>query len=543
MTAHTRIAMLYLRLIWRQLKIVGAHLKTIGKIVWSFAKSHKIVSSIVAAALATGLGAAAYFGASKAATTIAEGPAVHLVRVGDVSASAPISLIGIVRATREANVAPDISGTVSAVYRNLGDYVPAGTIIAELKNDTQRAAVAAARAALQKAQSGSVVGGISVENAQNSYAAAIDTARSTVQSAYSTIDDAIARKADQTFSNPNSPQPHFNVSSSNSQLVVNVQNDRLAMQAIRARESTVVVATLSPGDLLAELSLLGSEVKSVQNFMQDLVAALNAAVPTYGITEATIAGYRADVSAGLASINALASSLPGVSEMLKTKRAAVDIAQTSLATGSTGESADVAAAEANLALQLAGLEKTLIRAPISGTVNRLDLDVGSFVNASVPIVYITSAGGLEVVAFVSGNDIADIAVGAKAKVGASVDGVVARVASALDPLTKKAEVRVFVPPSAPLVAGQSATVSVERSAPKVPSANPTLTVPLTAIKITPQSPLVFTVNDAHQLVGNPVVLGTLRGDSVDIVSGVTATMQIVEDARGLKEGQAVIVNP
>ncbi|MEK7063603.1 MAG: biotin/lipoyl-binding protein, partial [Patescibacteria group bacterium] len=285
--------MLYLHLIWRQLKIVGLHLYTIGKIVWSWAKSNPLLAGSTAIVLVVAIGALAYFfGGSAATPTLSDTRSVTLIRVGDVSESAPLSLIGTVRATREANVAPDISGTVAAVYRSLGDYVGAGTILAELKNDTQRASVAQARAALQKTQSAVAVGGIGVESAETSYAAAQDTARATIQTAFATIDDTVSRKADDMFSNPGSAQPHFNVSSSNSQLVGEAESGRLAMQPILTRHSKVELATMSAEQLQAELTLLASEIKIAQAFMQDVVGALNGAVATYSITDAVIDGYR-----------------------------------------------------------------------------------------------------------------------------------------------------------------------------------------------------------------------------------------------------------
>ncbi len=533
--------MLYIHLIWRQIKIVGAHLFTILKIGWSWAKSNRIAASAAAVVLVAAIGTLAYFfGGSAGTATLSGTRSVNLIRVGDVSQSAPLSLIGTVRATREANIAPDFSGTVSAIYRNLGDYVGAGTIIAELKNDSQRAGVAQARAALDKVKAGVAVGGIGVGSAESSYAAAQDTARATLQTAYATIDDAVSRKADDMFSNPGSSQPHFNVSSSNSQLVSDVEGGRLAMQPILTRHSGVQLATMTAEQLQAELATLAAEIKLAQGFMQDLVGALNGAIPTYSITDATIDGYRTSASAGQAGVNALAATITSTSELLTAKKAAVAAASTGQATGVTGVSADIAGAEANLAAAQANLEKTLIRAPISGTINRLDLDVGSFVGASQPVVYMTNAGGLEVVAFVSGNDIADIAVGAKVKIGASVEGTVARVAGALDPVTKKAELRVAIPPAAPFVAGQSATIAIQRAV-RTGSSASGLSIPLSALKITPQGPLVFTVNDTSALVANPVTLGALRGASVVIETGLTTDMNIVEDARGLKEGQQVQV--
>ena len=63
-----------------------------------------------------------------------------------------------------------------------------------------------------------------------------------------------------------------------------------------------------------------------------------------------------------------------------------------------------------------------------------------------------------------------------------------------------------------------------------------------AAKITPKGPVVFTVSSST-LVANPVVFGAITGDQVVIVSGVTPEMDIVTDARGLSDGETVIVDP
>ncbi|MEK9177326.1 MAG: hypothetical protein AAB923_03445 [Patescibacteria group bacterium] len=146
-------------------------------------------------------------------------------------------------------------------------------------------------------------------------------------------------------------------------------------------------------------------------------------------------------------------------------------------------------------------------------------------------------GGLEAVTYVTGADLPDIVPGAKATVGAGVMGTITRAAQALDPVTKKAEIRIGIPDAAGLVSGQSVTITIERAVKKGTDA---LFVPLSALKITPESPQIFTVDDG-KAVPHPVSLGALRGTKVEIVAGATADMRIIEDARGIKEGQEIIV--
>jgi multidrug efflux pump subunit AcrA (membrane-fusion protein) len=152
-------------------------------------------------------------------------------------------------------------------------------------------------------------------------------------------------------------------------------------------------------------------------------------------------------------------------------------------------------------------------------------------------MYITNTGGLEAVAYVSSGDIRDVAVGAKASISGAVTGTVVRVAGAVDPVTKKAEVRISVPADAPLVSGQSATIEIARAVRKI--TDTTITIPLSAVKITPEGTIVFTLSSESQLVAHHIVLGSLHGSKVDVASGITLDDVIVKDARGLKVGQKV----
>ena len=48
--------------------------------------------------------------------------------------------------------------------------------------------------------------------------------------------------------------------------------------------------------------------------------------------------------------------------------------------------------------------------------------------------------------------------------------------------------------------------------------------------------------NANKLVAKPVALGSILGDRIVVLSGVIPDMQIVVDARGLADGDTVIVN-
>jgi RND family efflux transporter MFP subunit len=503
------------------------------------AKTHKLVSLAVIALLVAGGMGASYFLKGKPEGPSDERRQVTLLSASDLAAPEPVSLIGEIRSVSEANVAPDSAGTVAHVYRSLGDTVLAGSVIAELKNDSQRAGVAQAEAALDKAKTNVAVTGIGLGSAQDSLAAAVTSARNTILSTYATLDDAVHKKGDEVFSNPDSSQPHFIVSTSNSQLVINAETGRLAIQTVFAREEQANPPT-TPESALSELATLSNDAKEVRGLLSVIVSALNKGIASGSVTEAAIAGYRSDASAALSNVNGAAANVNAAIENLKTKTAAVQVSSENLSGGGS-QNADIRVAQANLQAARANLEKTVIRAPITGTINRLDLEVGSFANASVPVVYISNAHGLEVVAFVSERDIGDIAVGAEAVVGKTVKGRVSKLASALDPVTKKAEVHISISENAALVSGSSVSVSIARSSREAAAGTP-LTIPLSALKITPEGPVVFTVANGI-LVSHPITTGGLAGSRIAVSSGFTSDMEIVEDARGLKDGEQVIIAP
>lgn len=461
--------------------------------------------------------------------------AVSLITVGEVSQSEPLELIGQIRAVREASVAPDGSGQVKAVYRGLGDFVAAGSIIAELENARERAQVAQARAALEKTRSLVNVQSLSLGTSETSFESAIQSSRATSQGARSTFKDAVRRTTDKMFSNPDGSQPKFSVLSSNQQMLLTAEAGRVSMQPLIARYDASSIPDTYDGVVL-ELETLSKDAIAVEKYLTDVASVLSQSVTSPSVSDALISQYQLEVNAALQSVSATRSLLSGALEQIKARQAGVNIAKENLSNRG-GVSADILAAEANLAQAEALLETTIIRAPISGSINRIDLEVGSFASPGVPRVYMTSSGALEAVAYVTERDIRDIKVGAKVTIGGNVAGSIVRVARALDPITKKAEVRIALPQSSELVPGQSATIRIERVANGVTS---TVSIPLSALKITPDGAIVFTVLD-EKLVPVPVTLGRLRGSMVDIDSGLTLDSVIVEDARGLKDGETVEV--
>lgn len=458
-----------------------------------------------------------------------------------------LPVVGTVRSQSEAEVRTESSGQIVRLYRQLGDYVGAGSIIAEMENARERASLLQAEgvfdgAEAQLAKTEGSARNEQLANLQAALTSAGATAVNTLLSAYATNDEAIRRKADQMFSNADTPAPKFNVLVTDSQLTIDLENSRLVIRQYLTREAEAGRELSADTEADQEINGTEDETRAIKNFLDKLTAALNKAVPSQSVSEATIASYKTDANAARTSVTAILSSLAG-------SRQALEVARNNLAQGVTGGQAeDVAAARAqvkqaqgSLATARAAFEKTIVRAPISGSINSLSIDRGDFVSAFSPAATIANNDALEVVAYVTERDAREIVAGGAARIAGVAAGVITRIAPALDPLTKKIEVRIGITsPDVSLLNGEAVSVELMRTTVRG-SVPLKIVIPLSALKVSVDANVVFTVDTESRLVPHAVILGELLGDRAVIEEGVTADMWIVLDARGLRAGEIVIV--
>ena len=477
--------------------------------------------------------------------------AVVVQSVAELSAQAtPLSAVGTVSSKSEATVLAQKSGQISAVYHSLGDSVYTGTIVAEIDNASERAAlqqaqgsVDAATAALAKVKNGTRSEQLDI--LKSALAAAKSGAVNTLLSAYASVDNAVKGSADALFSNPNGIQPRFNVPTSNSQGRTTVENVRSTLRPTLEREASMAATISVSSDLKTELSQVETEIRSMRDFLDTITTILGNAIITPDYSAAIIA---ADLSSVTGARTALTSSLSAISAA----RSGIETAQKSLDQGVTGaQPEDIAAANAALtqakgsyASAIANLEKSIIRAPITGTMNSFSLKRGDFVQNFAPVLTVANNGTLEIVVYVTEDDAAAVHGGQIVALEKGMSGVVRRVAPALDPVTKKIEVRIDVTGNKDaLINGQSIIVNFARGgASKKTSISTQISIPISAVKVGSDTMTVYTVSTSSTLVAHPITIGQLLGDRVVVVDGLTPDMKIVTDARGLREGQVVTTN-
>ncbi len=197
--------------------------------------------------------------------------------------------------------------------------------------------------------------------------------------------------------------------------------------------------------------------------------------------------------------------------------------------------ADAAAAQARTLLGY-----TKIVAPFAGVITRKDADVGDLAAPGKALLEMEDARNLRLEADVPEAVIGRIALGDKLSVRVSgvtnaLEGVVSEIAPSADPSSRTFLVKLDLPPTPGLRAGQFGRVAVpvgETSA---------LRVPASAVLQRGEMEIVFVVVNGHAQL-RLVKTGKRVGDEVELVSGVDAGEPVVVDGAGnLADGQPVEV--
>lgn len=446
-----------------------------------------------------------------------------------------VSVIGTVRSVAEAKILAQAGGTVHAVHTSIGKTVPAGFVIAELSSASESAAVLQAQGAYEGAVAARNITALQSGNASTAYAEAQVAARETYRSSYVTIDTTITNYVDTFFgaATPQGPQllvnegPVSNMSQRRSQITTMME---------RWESKLTTVDTTDPTTLLVEAT---QNVQTLSTFMNDL--SRTASDHDSGATAAqmtALATARANVSAQIASLSA-------ARDALNAKKTASQVGSVQ----SNGSSAETASADASVKQALGSLraaqaayERTVIRAPIGGTVNFLSLHVGDYITSFTHVATVAQNGSLEIVSYVSEDARQALTVGMKVTVEDQYAGVITSIAPALDPVTKQIEVHVAVTGDASLIDGQSVRIGFPNTAvvqETQPAVTGPLLLPLAALKLSANQRIVFTVGEDQRLIAHPVQIGDVRGDRIEVLSGIPSDLIIVTDARGLAEGQKV----
>lgn len=183
-----------------------------------------------------------------------------------------------------------------------------------------------------------------------------------------------------------------------------------------------------------------------------------------------------------------------------------------------------------------------IRAPFDGTITHKLADVGDLATPGRPLIEMENPSSLRFEADVPEAMIDQIQLHAKLPVVISgvsgpLEGTVAEIAPAADPYSRTYRVKLDLPPTPSLRAGQFGRVAVP-----VP-AGPELWVPASAVVRHGQMEQVFVATN-HVAQMRLVRTGRHLGNQVELLSGVNAgELVVTQNAGELVDGQPITIKP
>lgn len=347
-----------------------------------------------------------------------------------------VSISGTVVAAQEVDLGVSAGGRISHVYANVGETVQKDAVIAEVENGDLRANVLQKQAALetQEAKLAALKNGTRPEEVAIVEAAVandrlvLDQANqgvvNAVQDAYAKSDAAIHDTMDQFVSNARSNTPQFDFQVSDTQL----RNDTLAQRAdvepLLASWQYASVRLSPADDVGAAAADAKKYLAAVSTLLNSTSAVLNRAIPSSSVSQATIDTYISSISTVRASVNAATAAL---NTALTTRASAIATLakdEKTLALDKAGATPeDIAAQEAQVKVARADVDsaraqlaKTLIVAPFSGTITKMDAKVGAIVSANTPEISMISNGTFQVEVYIPEINVVDVKVGDEAVV-------------------------------------------------------------------------------------------------------------------------------
>tara|TARA_B100000745_G_scaffold187366_2_gene122882 strand:+ start:34271 stop:35917 length:1647 start_codon:yes stop_codon:yes gene_type:complete len=469
---------------------------------------------------------------------------------------------GEVKSRTQGDLRVQSAGIVTNVNYRVGQKVEAGTIIGSVENASQRAAVAQAQAGVAQALAtrNKVVGGTreeqlavlatNTQSAERSLIEALIATRNALLSIYTTTNRAFTGGVDVLFDDADGANPQLLFTSTKNTQLLTAEHERLLLQNIIERHvvASTQVSYYDSTKLREEMNTVEEELRKLKSMLDSLVVALDGAVAGGPITNTSISTYKAIATEAQASVLSALTTLSSTRGVLNNTEAALVVAQKNEAQGVRGAQqedidaaeAQLSSAKATLAQAVAQLEKTRVRAPVTGVVTILNIEPGDFVTSFQDVGLVANNESLEIQTYVSSSVVDRIRLGGSVTVGGAYPGIVTSIAPGVDPVKRQIEVRVaLIEEGTPMLNGTRTTVVFLDSGDD--RAMGTLRIPISALKLVGDSAFVFTVGQNSTLEARRVQLGKVIQSAVEILAGIDRTTTIVLDSRGLNDGDKVVI--
>jgi RND family efflux transporter MFP subunit len=514
-------------------------------IILAFLKKHSTIAiiSVVVAAIIVPIAARIITQKNAATPTASNIRTIQLVPAknfrGDLST---VAADGTVESLAQVDVRSQLSAPAAKINYSIGDAVSEGATLMELYSADILSQLNQANAALTLARAQYYSGGVSLESANK---AMIDK----IRDSYLKADDAVYVQVDQLFTDPTKKDPKLVFKVLDPQLEIDTNSDRMLIgESFPEWKNTVNALSISSNDEEMDdaIAITKKNLALTTKFLNEVSETLNQATPNLpSVSAATIAAWKTMVTVQRATISGAVMNFTGGEAGLAAARASYQSqsGQDGKHSVSAAE-AQVMIAEASVSTLKIQLAKTIIRSPIAGKISGIFIKEGELASPGQMVASVVGVNGLAVKAFVSVEDFTRLAEGASVLIDGRVKGTVQKVAPNVGAMNKKVEIKVIVKDAARsgLVIGENVTLAIEAQESKMPSGeNRAYVVPIQNVVIVPGDAFVYTVGADSKIKKNPVILGEIKGDFVEIKSGLSDDMSLVSPVYELQEGDTVAV--
>jgi len=359
-------------------------------------KKHPYLTAGLAVTLVAGVGFMIFGGDKGTENNVVEATRkIETINVSDTAEGA----LSVAYPTANGNsfvVRAEASGRVNNVVET-GTKVDAGTVIAEIDNASERAALTQAQGSYEAALAAAAQSDVGVADAETALVAAKQAAISADRAAMTAWNGVLVNTVDELFSNPRGTPPGVRINAGGQ---ANTLNDaRVQLNTVLADWQKDVAAISSTSDsptILAALNRAISDVERLTGVVDTFISLLPKHEPDAVFSATELAALSTEFAAARSTLDTHHAALANAKSALVRAEEAVNSASIG-GTGGAVSSANAAIKQALGSYQAAkaNYDRTIVRAPFAGTVTSQNVAVGDIINIGADVAIIVPEEGVE----------------------------------------------------------------------------------------------------------------------------------------------------
>lgn len=330
------------------------------------------------------------------------------VKVEAIQFIQEVSVTGKVVAASDVNLSFQTGGKVSDIPVLVGQQVTKGATLAYVSSPDLYASLLSRKAQLdiERSRLAALVRGARPEElsiAETNLEQSNISLKASIADAYTKADDALVGKTDILFINPRSASPEF--------LSFNDFPRKKSIESQRINFTTILNNWRQYDDTY--LFEARNNLYKLSDYLKDLsIAVASLDTKDNNLPQSTIDQYKSNVSVSRANINAAIVSLNASEQAFKsaTDQLALKKAGNS-SEDITAQEASVRSAETNILQIQAQIGNTVIIAPFTGTITKINLKVGQLIAPSSLAISMIGDARFEIESYIPEADISKIGIG------------------------------------------------------------------------------------------------------------------------------------